>query len=135
LANASGGSKTLCRKAIEHYATTDLDLMGADHSRPISLIMNYLAKEKRMKRIILVILTLSSLAIPSSRAQTQDSKKPDPPVVKILAIGRLGSSPMTPEIHEKTLPTEVRETVKLHSSLAKSTSGITGTITAPSFSP
>jgi hypothetical protein len=76
--------------------------------------MKYVAKEKRMKRIILVILTLSSLAISSSRAQAQDSKKPDPPVLKILAIGRLGSSPMTPEIHEKTLPIEVRETVKLY---------------------
>jgi hypothetical protein len=45
------------QKAIKHYAATDLDLMRGGHSRSVSLIMNHLAKEKR---IILVLLTLSS---------------------------------------------------------------------------
>lgn len=67
-----------------------------------------------MKRIISVGLTLSALAISTSYARTQDSEKPDPPVLKILAIGRPGSSPMTPDVREKTLPIEVRETAKLY---------------------
>jgi hypothetical protein len=66
-----------------------------------------------MKRAISIILLLSSMAA-ASFAQAQETKKPDPPVLKILAIGLPGNSPMTPEVRKNVLPVEVRETAKLY---------------------
>jgi hypothetical protein len=72
------------------------------------------AKEKTVRKIISIMLTLTSVAVSVSRAQNPVSPRPDSHVLKILAIGRPGNSPMTPEIRERTLPIEVRETVKLY---------------------
>src|ERR1700754_4699410 len=67
-----------------------------------------------MKTIISFVLALSSLVILTSPLQAQEQRNPGPPVLKILAIGRPGTSTAGPEVREQILPTEAREAVKLY---------------------
>jgi hypothetical protein len=68
-------------------------------------------KETIMHRLGSLALLLSIIPV---AIHAQETKRPDPPVMKILAVGRPGTAPMTPEVRAKVLPVEVRETVKLY---------------------